>query len=202
MYRAYNSFLKSEVINIFPGELYVSNKNEIITTVLGSCISVCLYDKNNRIGGMNHFMLPINKASTSDYLTSNFNPNFYTDELRYGTISMEVLVSEIQKMGGERKNLRAKYFGGGKVLKTFSDVLDIGKKNIEFVESYIKKEGIPVDSNDVGGKVGRKLFFIIRDFKVLSKDLEISELNKISTSEKMYRDKIAKENTAGSVELF
>jgi len=154
---------------------------------------------------MNHFMLPVSgnrRSSAKETSPEKDIKNFYSEELRYGTIAMECLVGEIQKKGGERRYLRAKYFGGGKVLRTNDSLLEIGLKNINFAEAYFSEEKIPVDGKDVGGIVGRKIFFIIRENKVLCKELEISDSANVLYSETQYREKLIHQDTSGSVELF
>src|SRR5690606_1295420 len=110
---------------IIQGEYYVSINNELITTVLGSCVSACIRDKKAGIGGMNHFMLPGDKVSRDHWRSSPVSV-----AASYGTVAMERLINVILSHGGRRENLEAKLFGGGKVLNITTDV---GKDNIEFV---------------------------------------------------------------------
>jgi chemotaxis protein CheD len=109
MYRRFNSQLKRDMIIIQPGEFYVTKKDEIIGTVLGSCISVCLRDSEKKVGGMNHFMLP------GDFRVEDI---FNSQSARYGMYAMELILGEIIKLGGGREHLSAKVFGGGHVLSS------------------------------------------------------------------------------------
>lgn len=117
---------------LLPGEYYVTGSEEIITTVLGSCVAACVRDKALRIGGMNHFMLPI---CTHIGVWENTHNNLAT---RYGSVAMEHLINTIMKRGGKRKNLEVKLFGGGSVLNT---LMDIGDRNIQFVKDYVRWPG-------------------------------------------------------------
>ena len=203
MYKKFNNKFGSEVVTIFPGEIYVSAEGEIISTVLGSCIAVCLYDKYNKIGGMNHFMLPVNRAAEVDVSQLMKQPGiFYSKELRYGTVSMEVLIGELQKIGADRKNLKAKIFGGGRVLKEQSGHLDIGAKNIKFAEAYLKLENIDIVKKSVGEDHGRKIFFMTDNFKVLLKKVSDAEPVNIPKEESLYNKKIEQKDAPGSVDLF
>jgi chemotaxis protein CheD len=119
---------------ILPGEYYVTHQNELITTVLGSCVSACIRDRESGIGGMNHFMLPqtnvgkFNKGSEAIVGIAT----------RYGNYAMEHLINTILSNGGKRKNLEVKVFGGGKIIPALTDV---GMKNIDFVLAYLDQEG-------------------------------------------------------------
>ncbi|NOQ16508.1 MAG: chemoreceptor glutamine deamidase CheD, partial [Methyloprofundus sp.] len=115
---------------LLPGEYYVTLENELITTVLGSCISACICDPIAGVGGMNHFMLP----ETSKHRLRSGAESVVGNATRYGNYAMEHLINVILASGGKRKNLQVKLFGGGKIIPTMSDV---GKRNIQFVLEYI-----------------------------------------------------------------
>ena len=101
---------------ILPGEYYVTANNEAIVTVLGSCVSACIRDKVFGIGGMNHFMLPINKNMSDIDIAAMSNAG------RYGNFAMEKMINDILKNGGTRENLEVKIFGGGRVLKDMKNI--------------------------------------------------------------------------------
>jgi chemotaxis protein CheD len=150
-----------------PGEYYATDRPEILSTVLGSCISVCLIDEKNHIGGMNHFMLPGCIAS-HEILISEIG--------RYGLYAMELLIGEIIKKGGDRKAIKGRCFGGGTVLRFRQSDGDIPEANIQFIRKYFELEKIPLVSQDLGGAVGRKIYFFIPQGRVLLKRLQdISE---------------------------
>ena len=122
---------------ILPGEFYVSMHGELITTVLGSCVSACIRDPETGIGGMNHFMLPDNQNRNAKHW-ENTPVNVQT---RYGNIAMERLINVVLASGCRRENIEIKLFGGGKVLNLSAD---IGGKNVEFVKRYLNTEGLTV----------------------------------------------------------
>ncbi len=111
---------------ILPGEYYVTVNGEMITTVLGSCVSACIRDPAFGIGGMNHFMLPM----SNDDCAGCWNGTMVNAGTRYGNFAMEHLINDILKQGARRDHLEIKVFGGGKVLTSMTDV---GRRNIEFV---------------------------------------------------------------------
>lgn len=136
---------------IMPGEFYVSRAGEMIVTVLGSCVAACIRDKQLGIGGMNHFMLPMeNEHSTKDWGGDNSLAS------RYGNWAMEYLINAILKLGGTRRNLEVKVFGGGNVMQNMSD---IGARNIDFVMRYLYEENLDVAAQDVGTIYPRKVLY-------------------------------------------
>ena len=134
---------------ILPGEYYVTTQDELISTVLGSCVSACIRDPAMRIGGMNHFMLPSGN-SESRHVDS--------EATRYGNFAMEKLINDILKNGGRREQLEVKVFGGGNVLKNMG-ATDIGGGNIRFVREYLKMEGFKIISEDLGDIYPRKVIY-------------------------------------------
>ena len=137
-----------ELVTISIGEYYASKGSTIISTLLGSCVAVCLYDKENHIGGMNHILMP-GKPDMGKYDAS----------ARYGINAMELLINAIMKLGGNRKKIIAKTFGGANVLPSISEDRAIGLKNIQFVVDFLGEEKIKIVSRDFGGNDTRKIFF-------------------------------------------
>lgn len=180
MFTIYNSKFKDDIINIFVGEYYVTNKNEIISTLLGSCVSVCLIDDVNNVYGMNHFLLPGNITSKE----------IYTDNsARLGVYSMELLINRMLKVGADKRNLKAKVFGGGKVLRTNTNIISVNLDNIRFAKEFLQYEGIPIIAEDTNGKYGRKIYFDTRDGSVFVEKVGIGmaqkqEDNTIKTDKK------------------
>lgn len=115
----------------------------LIDTVLGSCVSVCLYDTETKIGGMNHFMLPF---WNGDGLASP----------KFGNIATEKLIEKLISQGAKRDYLIAKLFGGANQIKGISDV---GLRNIEIARKILRDQGVDVVAESVGGEVGRKILF-------------------------------------------
>lgn len=200
MYRKYQSQFKSTVLTIFAGELYVSARQEILSTVLGSCIAVCLYDAKNRVGGMNHFMLPQETKHNIDRQWELKQESLTDQSLRYGMTSMEKLIAEMQKKGAERSQLKAKVFGGGNVLTRMSAGPSVGDKNIGFTRAYLRSEGIPIDVSDVGKDYGRKIFFLTSQNSVFVKKVALEAAEK---EEEIYLKKLKEfKKEQDSVTLF
>jgi chemotaxis protein CheD len=132
-------------INITQGEYGVStHPGEVFTTILGSCVAVCLYDPRAKVGGMNHFLLPGDQGGST------------TDVSSFGLNSMELLINGLLKKGANRNRFEAKVFGGGKMIERLSD---IGSKNAEFAMEFLSFEGIPCVSKSLGGVKARRLRF-------------------------------------------
>lgn len=131
---------------LYPSALFVSNKNHVIHTILGSCIAVCIYDPIIQHGGMCHYMLPL---WNGEGLASP----------KYGNIAIEKLIKKITDMGSNKKNLIAKVFGGGEVIETKTANFHIGKRNTQLALEKLKGHGIPIKASSVGGKLGRKIIF-------------------------------------------
>ncbi len=151
-----------DMVILNPGDYYATRKKEILSTVLGSCISVCLYDRRNAISGMNHFMLVGDLRDEEIFQ----NPNS-----RYGIFAMEVLINEILKLGGSKKSMEAKVFGGGHVLDFKKTPNSVPDNNIRFIRAFLELERIPVISHDLGGYSGRKILFFTDDYRVLLRRL-------------------------------
>ncbi|MGE5458524.1 MAG: chemotaxis protein CheD [Methanococcaceae archaeon] len=133
---------------IIIGETYASKKPITISTTLGSCVAVCLFDTKNRIGGMNHILLP-----------GDADLNIFNDNARYGINAMEILINKILSLGGKKKNLIAKVFGGAHMLPGFSINNSTGMKNVRFVKEFLAKERIKIISQHTGGTITRVIYF-------------------------------------------
>lgn len=189
---------ESYVAKILPGEFYVSGVGEIISTVLGSCVSACVRDPVLRIGGMNHFMLPLH-GGHSDVAWEGAP---ISSETRYGNWAMEYLINELLKAGAVRNRLEVKVFGGGQVL---ANMTNVGAKNIHFVEEYLHKEGMNIAAKDMGGTHPRKVLYFSDTGKVLVKRITRVSNDTIEARERDYMRRIDKDigdTAAGSIELF
>ncbi len=180
---------------LLPGEFYVSMTGELITTVLGSCISACIRDKNTGIGGMNHFMLPIDTRRNKN----SWNDTPVNMQTRYGNIAMERLINVILAGGGRKTNLEIKLFGGGKVLQIETDV---GGKNIQFVKQYIITEGLSITSEDVGGIYPRKIQYFPKTGRVRVKKLISLHNDTLKKREKKYISSLETSPVEGKIDLF
>jgi len=180
---------------ILPGEYYVTANNEAIVTVLGSCVSACIRDKVFGIGGMNHFMLPINRSVSHAEVAAMSNAG------RYGNFAMEKMINDILKHGGTRENLEVKIFGGGRVLQNMQS-LDIGNGNINFVREYIETENLKLVSEDVGDIFPRKVMYFPLTGKVKVKKLRQMHNNTIIERESTYMSSLEVKPAESDIELF
>ena len=131
------------------GHMVVSREPCRVTTVLGSCVAVALWDPSSGIGGVNHFLLPQG-----------------SDSARFGNVAVRTLIREVVAAGGRRRLLQAKLFGGACVLRAFKGLgvgMHLGQKNVEVARQILIDEGIPVTAEDVEGERGRKLIFQTHD---------------------------------------
>ena len=181
---------------LLPGDFYVSMHGELITTVLGSCISACVRDPVSGVGGMNHFMLPEKRQVGSKQSWVN-TP--VSDQTRYGNIAMERLINLVLASGSKKQDIEVKLFGGGKVLDISTD---IGAKNIDFVRRYLKAEGMPITSEDVGGPCPRKVQFFPLTGRVRIKKLNSMHNQTLRDREKEYIKSLDKEKVEGNIDLF
>lgn len=150
-------------IFLLPGEYCVVNKPMRITTLLGSCVAVCLWNKRTQAAGMNHFLLP--SGSQID------GPN-----TRYGDVAIDTLVESMAKLGCQLRSLQAQIFGGGDVVEHLVSVgSDIGEKNIRLARSHLAKYGIRIVHQDVGGNSGRKIHLNSTTGKVTVKTIAMSD---------------------------
>jgi chemotaxis protein CheD len=196
VYQHYNGKFGKQVYIIHPGEYYASDEPILISTVLGSCVAVALYDAQRRLGGLNHFMLP-GSLDKQSFMMSETG--------KYGMFAMELLINELIKHGARKERLRAKVFGGGHVLQ--NDAGDNGgvpQSNIEFAFEYLKTENIPVETSDVGGTVGRKIFLDPQTFKVMLKRITGRLIVDVEKEEEEYLEQLRKrrQKRRGDVTLF
>lgn len=178
---------------ILPGEYYVTTNDEYVVTVLGSCVSACIRDRLFGIGGMNHFMLP--KSFDGDLVRAGN----VSDAARYGNFAMEHLINDILKNGGRKDNLEVKIVGGGRII---ANMTNIGRKNIEFVRSFIETEGLNLLGEDVGDIYPRKVVYHPRTGKVKVKKLRSMHNRTILDREEQYMSEIETQPVAGEIELF
>jgi chemotaxis protein CheD len=180
---------------ILPGEFYVSRNGEMVSTVLGSCVSACIRDRQLGVGGMNHFMLP----QEGKFSTDNWGGEVGLAS-RYGNWAMEFLINSVLKLGGSRRNLEVKVFGGGNVL---TNMTEIGTRNIEFVLNYLRNEELEIAAQDLGGPYPRKILYFPDTGAVKVKKLIKVENETIAQREKAYREDLSSHpDQSGDVELF
>ncbi len=182
-----------EAAKISPGEYYYTDKDMVIVTVLGSCVSACIRDTVTGIGGMNHFMLPDSATADKDSPVS--------ESMRYGTYAMEVLINQLLRNGARRENLEAKLFGGGNVLKSFTTI-NVGDRNAIFVRKFLKDEGIRVISEDLLDIYPRKVYYFPKTGRVLVKKLRGMHNDTLVKREEEYASKLKSISVGGEIDLF
>jgi chemotaxis protein CheD len=192
--RYFDPHFKVETAKILPGEYYATNKDMALVTVLGSCVSACLRDREAGIGGMNHFMLP----DEGKLVGSRGN---ISAGGRYGVHAMELLINQILKLGGRRDRLEAKVFGGGNVLQGFM-LSNVGQQNAEFIVEYLNMERIPIVARDLLDVWPRKIYFFPRTGKVMVKRLRKVNNDTIVLRERDYGARLFHGPIEGAAELF
>jgi len=126
----------------------IAEPDVVVTTILGSCVSVCLYDPERRMGGMNHFLLPQPVGGSLRGIA---------DPQRYGIHAMEVLINALMARGAERSRMRAHCYGGAQVVAGLGE---IGAENVAFARHFLATEGIAVAHEDLGGRHARRVEFM------------------------------------------
>lgn len=193
--RYWDKINETYAAKILPGEYYVTVTEELITTVLGSCVSACVWDAQAGVGGMNHFMLPHDTGGDGKWGAVDT----VKASTRYGTYAMEQLVNDLLKYGARRQNLRVKAFGGGKIIRQMTD---IGLRNITFIRGFLRTEGFPLVAEDLGDVYPRKVVFFPKTGRVLVKKLRSLHNNTIIEREERYMHDIESQPVQGQVELF
>ncbi|MGF1454281.1 MAG: chemoreceptor glutamine deamidase CheD [Alphaproteobacteria bacterium] len=179
------------IIKVLPGQFYVTaDPNEVIATVLGSCVAACIRDPETGFGGLNHFMLPEDMGHAWGGADSS---------LRYGTFAMERLINEIVRTGCPRERLEIKLFGGS-ILQS-SQIL-IGSKNAEFVRRFLAQEQLPIAGEDLGGRHARRIHFYPVTGRARRKFVMDAVETDLVTAEKTYRSMLVNEEQTGDIELF
>lgn len=185
--------LESAAWNINPGEWAVDDTRPI-ATLLGSCVAVCLFDPVLRLGGMNHFMLPVRTRSTD----SEF------DSLLCGDYAMEVLVNAMLTRGVRKERLVAKAFGGGNVVSLLRK--SIGEGNIGFARTWLDREGIALRASDFGGAWARKIVFDPGNGDAYCRRVDCSQpvSKQVAQAETLYENTLvsAPKTSAKAIELF
>ncbi len=125
------------------GHAVGARPSDVISTILGSCVAVCLWDAAARVGGMNHILLPDDASGRLGALS-------------FGASDMERLINALLKRGAERRRFQAKMFGGAAIVTGLSD---IGCQNADFARGFLKVERIPLVSESVGGRRARQVRF-------------------------------------------
>jgi len=179
-------------VSIHIGEYHATIRPETISTVVGSCVAVCLYDPETKIGGMNHILLP-----------GSANLNDFDLSARYGINAMELLINKMMRLGADRGKIIAKAFGGACTLSALNSCDHIGRKNAEFVIAFLKKEGLKLVGCSLGGTSGRKISFHTSTGVVYLKRLVPTIIKSILNEEQEKQRQILMEvNKPGEVIIF
>ncbi len=183
----WDAHFKNDAVKVLPGEFFVHDEDILIMTTLGSCIAACLWDRERRIGGMNHFMLP--------------DADGGAECGRYGSFAMELLINEMMKKGASRLTMEAKVFGGGAVISGMSSI-NVGERNTAFVLDYLRTERISVVSKDVLDIYPRKVCFLPHSGKAMVKKLASANTEALVAQERAAATRPVASSGGGSVDLF
>lgn len=148
---------------LYPATLFAEKGDYEVTTILGSCIAVCLYDPVSGTGGINHYMLPL---WSGNGLSSP----------KFGNIAIPKLIENMEVLGCQRKNLVAKIFGGWERTEFNNSILDIGRRNSLLAVQLLNEFQIPIVSGSTGGTFGRKLRFFTSTGEVFMKQIQSDNL--------------------------
>jgi chemotaxis protein CheD len=188
----YDAHFRNEAVKVLPGEFFVADEDILVLTTLGSCIAACLWDRERRVGGMNHFLLPDGGGGTD----SGRDPG------RYGSFAMDLLIGEMVKRGATRSTMEAKVFGGGAVISGMNTI-NVGERNTSFVLDYLRTERITVVSKDVLDIYPRKVCFLPASGKAMVKRLASANTEALATLERAAASRAAPVSSGGgSVDLF
>ena len=164
----------------------------MLCTLLGSCVAVCLYDPVERVGGMNHILLP-----------GRADLKHFDSAARYGINAMELLINRIMSLGGRRKRFVAKAFGGAHVIPAISPENGVGRKIAAFILEFLELEGIDLVSHDLGGHEARKILFHTDTGEVLLKRIPSGHSLCVGCGERrFYQQLCRKYNKPGEINLF
>ena len=190
----WDAHFQNVAMKVLPGEYFVHDEDILIMTTLGSCIAACLWDREKRIGGMNHFLLP--DAGTS----AGTGADGGGASGRYGGFAMDQLIGELVKRGATRSTLEAKVFGGGAVISGMNSI-NVGERNTAFVLDYLRTERISVVSKDVLDIHPRKVCFLPASGKAMVKRLASANTEALAALERAAATRAAPA-AGGTVDLF
>ena len=186
----YDAHFGNDAVKVLPGEFFVHDEDILIMTTLGSCIAACLWDRERRVGGINHFLLP-DAGGHGDTIDSG----------RYGAFAMDLLIGELIKRGATRTSMQAKVFGGGAVISGMNTI-NVGERNTAFVLDYLRTERITVVSKDVEGIHPRKVCFLPASGRAMVKRLASANTAAMAAQESAAARRPALVASAGSIDLF
>ncbi|MFA6061963.1 MAG: chemotaxis protein CheD [Gallionella sp.] len=179
--------------NINPGGWAIESERPI-STLLGSCVAVCLFDPSLKLGGMNHFLLPTRTSSANSDI----------DVIMNGDYSMEVLVNGLLNKGAKKSRLVAKAFGGGTIVSSIR--MAIGERNAAFAHEWLDREGIPLIASDFNGPWSRKIVFVPQNGDAFCRRIPTTQNSaaEVARAEQAYESSLTvqKKSTVKKIELF
>ena len=173
---------------ILPGEIFVTRHDEFITTIVGSCIAVCIRDPVLRVGGMSLFMLPMQTGQER----GDSRPDAGGLALRYGRSELERLINEVIKLGANRTRLKAKMFGGG---RNISGMTDAAAKTIAYVRQFLRQHGLPLVEEKLGDSHPRRVMYFPNSGTALVKRLPPRYAASVANREMQYFNSLVREAT-------
>lgn len=187
----FNPRFEAHSIKVMLGEHKISDRTEdMLATTLGSCVAACVRDPVAAIGGMNHFLLPDVPETQGEAVS---------DAARYGSVAMEILINGILARGGRRNRLEVKVFGGARVIESS---FDVGGKNAAFVLDYIRREGLSLVGQDLGGNQARRVHFFPVTGRALRRLLRPDALRETVHQEMSFMSRLRHSRIEGDIELF
>lgn len=181
----------AEMVKIFLGDHAVSDRPEVMmATTLGSCVAACVYDPLLGIGGMNHFLLP--EVPESELQGAGVGA-------RYGSVAMERLINALLALGARRERLQVKLFGGARVIDSS---LDVGGRNGRFAIDYVRREGLALAGQDLGGNSARRVHFFPHSGRAMRRLLHPEAVSDTVRNELSYMTRLHRRPVEGEVELF
>jgi chemotaxis protein CheD len=149
---------------LYPSGIFIGWEQQVIVTLLGSCVAVCFWDEKRKVGGMNHYMLPYWNGEG-------------LESPRYGNIAITQLSQKMRDFGSRKEDIVCKIFGGAEVLSEQQSLFHVGQRNVELAFRLVEELGIPVVSSSTGGTSGRRIYFNTTNGEVLQQYL-VKNLNR------------------------
>jgi chemotaxis protein CheD len=183
------------VFNVAPGQFEIAHGvDQVLSTVLGSCVAACIRDRSLGIGGMNHFLLPGEEGHAGGRAVSN-------DDMRIGSAAMEFLINGLIRKGACRTRLEAKIFGGARLLASSSEI-GVGERNIIFARRFLNREGIPIIGENLGGDRPRRVNFEPMSGRAWVHSYDRIGAASVVETEQSYRRELATRRPAANFEVF
>ncbi|MBU2979683.1 chemoreceptor glutamine deamidase CheD [Alteromonas sp. C1M14] len=187
----YDPRFVQQAIKVLPGEYCVTDKDTMLVSVIGTCVSACLIDVKNKIAGINNFLLPSHVHYDDPF----------GEAARFGMNTVEQLIDEMMKQGADKRHLQAKIFGGGNVVSGLSAINE-GRLNADFLARYLRQESIPVIASDVLGDEARKIYFFPETGQVLVKRIKQYNNSTIMDRESAFRMRLRQSREEENIEFF